>query len=727
MLRFSIPPDDGTVDPRVQEIFESIRANLGLAYTPLIFRALSLNPAVLSSTWDHYRASVLQGRIPTSLKSLIGQAIAYMMGCPAATLNDSSKHIESYTIRGSLNARERQMLDFALQAATEPETLEDADFDALRGIGLWDDEIFELTATAGIYMNLVNFGLSVGLGIAAKTPGATRKVDSELQRLSRDELLAMAEQFTSNEPSVSARLSTVVETGLALMAAPSFSEIFQTLGDQAKWVVDFDQISLSLLEGENATYRLHTLIADCSDLTCEPTISPFIRFNATEGLPGSAMTTGRPILTSDLARHSQASPQIELPLTGIGMRSAMILPLRIGERTFGTLNFISRRSDAYQSDDLWIGQALALQLSAALDAARLLAQIDDERSTLSAIIQSTVDGLLMVNSSGTVILANPAIQAILNLSPAQIIGSSLDQAITQPALLHLFEQTVGDLNMQRHTAEITLSDRRIFEVSIDPVLTHFGETIGYMALLHDVTTLKSLSQLKSDFVSNVSHDLKTPITTLMLSAGMFDRVGPLNDMQKSLLTRVNNAADRMLSLVTDLLDLTKIEAGINLNLAPCDLSQAVSEVIESQRPLAEAKQQTIVMKVEPDLSSVLGDTERLKQVIANFVSNAIKYTPDNGQITVAASRALDQVQVTVSDTGYGIPAKDLPNIFDKFYRVEAEHTRKTEGTGLGLAITRSIIDQHGGHVWVESQPGQGSTFGFRLKAQPELVLMPLAS
>ncbi len=496
------PSDDQSGDPRVRSTFDDIRTQLGFGYTPLIFRALSSNPLVLRSTWEHYKAVVLEGRIPPALKLLIGQAIAYLMGCPPAAVNDRADPTESATIRGTLNTRERQMLDFAVQTATEPQTLEEGDFDALRRAGLWDDEIFELTATAGIYLNLVNFGLSAGLGNSAKMSLRRTATFASV----RDD----TPPSTSNELTVSARLSSVVEIGLALMATPTFSEIFQVLSDQAKWVIDFDQVSLSLLEEGGSSYRLHTLIADCSDISCEPAISPFIHFGATEGLPGAALAADRPILTADLARHPQASPQLEIPLTQAGLRSELILPLRIADHTFGTLNFLSKRADKYQSDDLRVGRVLALQLSAALDAARLYSQIDEERSTLIAVIQSEVDGVLMINEASQIIVVNPALHTIFGIDPGTVAGLALADALPNASLSTLFERAVEE--GQIHTAELVLPDGRVFETNIDPVMTPYGAMVGYVAILHDVTTLKSLSQLKSEFVATVSHDLKTPIT-----------------------------------------------------------------------------------------------------------------------------------------------------------------------------------------------------------------------
>ncbi|MEP7286702.1 MAG: ATP-binding protein, partial [Chloroflexota bacterium] len=427
---------------------------------------------------------------------------------------------------------------------------------------------------------------------------------------------------------------------------------------------------------------------------------------------GVALSVDRAIITADLALHPQASPRLELALAQEGFRSEMVLPLRIADHRFGTLNFISKRSDTYQADDLRIGLVLALQLSTALEAARLYAQIDEERSMLVAILQSTTDGVLVVNSALNVAVANPPVAELLGIDLDSLLGAELAAVVTNAKLIELFEQVLQGSAVR--DAELSLSEDRTFHLNITPVTSNFGEVLGYVAVFHDVTTLKSLDQMKTDFVATVSHDLKNPISIIKLSAAVLSKSAPLNAKQAETLDRIERASDRMLSLINDLLDLGRIEAGMGLLSLPCDLKQIAQEVIDEQNSLVEAKHLAFEFVAPDVLPAVNGDAPRLKQVIANFVSNAIKYTPDNGQVTLALQHVNASVELTITDSGYGIAAKDLPYIFDKFYRVYAEHTKQIEGTGLGLAITRSIIEQHRGQVWVTSQLGQGSTFGFRL-------------
>jgi two-component system NtrC family sensor kinase len=271
-------------------------------------------------------------------------------------------------------------------------------------------------------------------------------------------------------------------------------------------------------------------------------------------------------------------------------------------------------------------------------------------------------------------------------------------------------QQVIDLFEQRHTeefvwrADITLPDNRVLQGQ----LSHLPG-VGYGAVLRDITRLKELDRIKSEFVAIVSHDLRTPLTTIRGYVSLLPRVGPLNDQQQDFVLRVERSMDSIVDLISDLLDIGKIEAGVDWEMTAVPLHEVVREVAERLRPNAELHHQTLSVNVS-DLSPVLGSQRRLEQVAANLISNAIKYTPDHGRIGVALHEDDGFLVLQVSDTGIGISLEDQRHIFDKFYRVESEATEKISGTGLGLSIVKAIIKKHSGRVWVHSELGKGSIF-----------------
>jgi signal transduction histidine kinase len=287
-----------------------------------------------------------------------------------------------------------------------------------------------------------------------------------------------------------------------------------------------------------------------------------------------------------------------------------------------------------------------------------------------------------------------------------LVGRPLADKVQNPTLLTLFAE---------HTqmAEIALADGRTAQAVAAQVITEFGEFVGWTAVLRDISLLKELEQMKNDFVATVSHDLKNPINAISLAAEILDKTGPLNPKQTELQGRILQVAQYMNELITDLLDLGKIQAGLDLRLAPFDLVVLMQDVLFSLEALAERNQQEITLQL-PEQLTITADQHRLKQVLLNLVGNAIKYTPAQGKIDITATIDGEQVMVAIRDTGIGIPTQDLPYIFDKFYRVKNEDTKLIKGTGLGLAIVQSIVEAHHGRVWVDSSPGKGSTFTFSL-------------
>jgi len=239
---------------------------------------------------------------------------------------------------------------------------------------------------------------------------------------------------------------------------------------------------------------------------------------------------------------------------------------------------------------------------------------------------------------------------------------------------------------------------------------------------------QQLGQMKNEFVSTVSHELRTPLTSIK---GYVDLIldgeaGPINDTQREFLGIVKENSDRLVDLINELLDISRIESGrVHFKVQPLDMAERIAGAVDTFGAVASSSNHPITVHIEPTLPRVAGDPDRIGQVLINFVGNAIKYSPDGGEVSVSAATDGDMVRVSVSDHGVGIAAEDIPRLFSKFYRVDNKLTRSIGGTGLGLSIVRSIITLLGGEVGVESTPGEGSTFWFTLpQATAELVRTP---
>ena len=388
--------------------------------------------------------------------------------------------------------------------------------------------------------------------------------------------------------------------------------------------------------------------------------------------------------------------------TSVLVKAFLGVPLTVGDKVIGVLTVDNQLSPrAFGKHDVHLLTTLADAAAIAIENARLFAAADHERAKLDTILREMQDVVIVTDDNLHVLLVNVAARQVLQLDDA-VIGQPLPKAINVQQLIDLFEQRHSAEFVWR--AEITLPDGRVLQGQLSPL-----PGVGYGAVLRDITRLKELDRIKNEFVSIVSHDLRTPLTTIRGYVSLSPRVGPLTDMQHDFVTRVERSMDNIVDLIADLLDIGKIEAGVDWEMTPVLLHEVMREVADRLRPNAEMHLQSFRLST-PELSPVLGNRRRLEQVAANLIGNAIKYTPDHGRIDVSLYEDDGFLVLRVSDTGIGISLEDQRRIFDKFYRVESEATERISGTGLGLSIVKAIIKKHSGRVWVESELGSGSTF-----------------
>ncbi len=280
-------------------------------------------------------------------------------------------------------------------------------------------------------------------------------------------------------------------------------------------------------------------------------------------------------------------------------------------------------------------------------------------------------------------------------------GKPIRDIIQHPDILEIFGDEKHQLPSQR---EIILDDGRVFNAQITPI-----QKIGLAVTMQDITHLKELDRIKSEFVSTVSHDLRSPLTAILGYVELIDRVGPVNDTQREFIHRVQASVSNITSLINDLLDLGRIEAGFDALKEIVPIGPIIRFAVDSLRARYDEKDQQVLLEISDNLPTVLGNPVRLRQMVGNLVSNAIIYTQIGGKIIVRAKAQDDQFIFQVIDNGPGIPPGEQPYIFDKFYRA-SNVSSETPGTGLGLAIVKSIVENHMGRIWVESTLGQGAIF-----------------
>lgn len=388
-------------------------------------------------------------------------------------------------------------------------------------------------------------------------------------------------------------------------------------------------------------------------------------------------------------------------------RSAVAVPFLPRERVLGVMVLSDPEPYRFDDEDLSLLSQLGQQAAICLENAELYIAASSERRKLAAILEGTTDGVVAIDQEGKVILVNPAAEQAFGVQGKEVVGRPLVEAISHPELIALFEQ--ARKRGEAVLGELTTGDGRVRNANLSPI-----PEVGWVAILHDVTYLKELDRVKSEFVATVSHDLRSPLTKLQGYADLIAEEPCLGPQQREAVRRIQATVGEMTELVNDLLELGRIEAGIGMEMSPCRLEEIVLETADSYLLQAQQAGLTLRTEIEGGLGPVRGNAARLRQVVANLLDNAIKYTPAGGSVNVRLARQDGDLVVTVADTGIGISPQDQEQLFQKFYRVRSPQTAHVPGTGLGLAIARSIVEQHGGRIWVRSTPGQGSVFGFAL-------------
>jgi two-component system phosphate regulon sensor histidine kinase PhoR len=396
-----------------------------------------------------------------------------------------------------------------------------------------------------------------------------------------------------------------------------------------------------------------------------------------------------------------------LPGDELSTRSAMAVPLLHRGQLNGLLTLMHSEPNTFTQEHLDLVSAIAGQAATAVENARLFTHVREERAVLQALINGVREPIIVTDAQSRVRYTNPAARA-LDEALEQAVGQPVEATIPSERLNRLFRRLLDSGQPQRD--EISWPDGRIFDANLVLV-----PGVGSVAVLHDVTHFKELDRMKSDFVAAVSHDLKSPLTVIYGYVELLQNALPdLNELVRQSLEEIRLSATRMQNLVVTLLDLAQIESGLDQAAEPCQMSETILDVLNGYRLQAQEKNIALHIVVADDLPMIMGQPVRLGQAVSNLVGNAIKYTPPGGKVTVLAQVSAHKLVVQVNDTGPGISSAKQTGLFGKFYKVSARETRDQEGHGLGLAIVKSVVEAHGGRVWVESKVGEGSTFAFSL-------------
>lgn len=505
------------------------------------------------------------------------------------------------------------------------------------------------------------------------------------------------------------------------------------LNEIMRWVdTELNVEACSLLVLDQRTQTLHFEVArgPKGDLTKDFTL------RLGEGIVGIVAQSGKPLIINnardDPRRHQDIPKAINYDLEKV-----LCVPMTYQGEVVGVLEAMNKRDNSdFTEYDAQLLTVIAQEASLFLENARLygvlqqrvdfanaelrqaMRELEREKAKVETLVEEMADGVLATDMAGRIVLVNSAAREMLGLSRHRLEGEAVTRIVAEERLTSLFQRTLsaeGGVAMEE--IDLAGDGSRVVRATVALIEDQAGERVGKCAVLTDITHFKQLDQMKNDLISFVSHELKTPLTTLGLYADMLQmqleggNVAELVDAAVAMDRQVK----RMTHMVEDFLNVSRIEAGRPLDMqleVVADVVELINEVITIESGVT--TEHSFYQDFPQELPKLWADRGKLLEIFINLVNNAIKYSPDGGEITVGAQVVDRAVQFSVRDTGIGISPEEQAVLFQRFQRVNRDSSRRIRGTGLGLFVCKSLVEAHGGMIWLESQSGVGSTFYFTI-------------
>ncbi len=504
------------------------------------------------------------------------------------------------------------------------------------------------------------------------------------------------------------QLQVLSEIGREMTSTLNLEGALQSAMRHAQSLVQAETVILFLMDEKRE--RLVLKASGGSDLRIKDVAIPL-----EEGIAGWVTRNRASLIVNDVTSDPHYTSAVD-GQTGMLTTSVVCVPLEEHDQVLGVIEAINHPVGNFTDTDAQMLSAVASWAAIALDKARLFRRVAEERRRLEATLVETADAVVLTDPAGKIILVNKAAARAFDIEPDKTVGLGADRIFDGNPLGELLVSEDVTLPM---TLEITTPRDRVLYASVSEV-----SEVGRVAVMQDITPLKQIDRMRSQLLGTAAHDLKNPLNAIRLGADLLHDA-PLNDQQRKALHMMQRATDSMTTLITSLLETIRVESTTTLEVEPCLIQDLVRSSIEELRPLSEARSQEIICELPEEPLLVMGVPPRLNSVMTNLLSNAVKFTDPGGRISVEFEWDDDQVIVRVSDDGPGICDEELPLVFDHFFRGRAvvrDPSNPVEGTGLGLALAKTVVEQHGGKIWVESTEGKGSTFSFSLPREKDVTI-----
>lgn len=565
------------------------------------------------------------------------------------------------------------------------------------------------------------------LGIA-KDVTEQKKLEKQLQNYTEN-LEQIVERRTAE---LDAQRQTAENRALELdkinklsQSISSTIELEEVLSIGARWVVDLlhvTQARLFLIKEHTEEleslykYDIMTLQGDLNYVSAPLSRYPdFIR----------AIQTGKPVIIEDV-EQSTMTPEVKKVFEKQGVRSIIYLPLMSKDGAIGIMMLLQiGEVRDFSAEEITLAETVASQLAVALKNAQLFRHVSEEKGRIEALVNSSGDGILMMDKKFQIILSNVVVNRLLQIEAEKFRDKTLvDFVDAQKDNLKEFD-TVKEHIYRMMTApeqqlihEVTLiSPPKVLKIIGNPVRAEEKEVIGHMMVLHDITQEKQLEQMREDFISMIVHDLKNPLAGVIGFSEIMlgkSRKQSLTEFEHHL-TNILHQANTMHDMVNNILEVHKMEDGsMEIEKEIADFDDIIVNAIRQVDMSARQKDIEIRTDVPEDFPTIFVDQGKIVRLFANILSNAVKYTPEGGIITIHTKIQQDTILTSISDTGQGIPPEYLDKIFDRFSQVNRKQQGKAASVGLGLYFCKLVIEAHGGKIWAESDYGKGSTFYFTL-------------
>lgn len=387
-----------------------------------------------------------------------------------------------------------------------------------------------------------------------------------------------------------------------------------------------------------------------------------------------------------------------------GVRAQMAVPVTREDKVVAVVTLESKKLDGFNDEHLEFVKKLSTRAATAIDNARLFTETEHERGKLTQILRNIADIVMVIGTDNRFVLVNQSAIAAFRLYADQsYVGRNFFEVIDHNQLRETYRRAAG--LQESVIEELELTNSRIYHTHISR-----HDDIGWIIVMQDITPFKEMDRLKSELIATVSHDLKQPLSVMRGYLDLLQMSNNFDERSITFVDMIDKSIRNMRNLIDDLLDLARIESGLELAFESIRLKDVLKECIEENLPRALNKNMTLVDEIPDNLPTIRGEAARLRQIFTNLISNAVKYTPPDGEIRINAEKRSATVRVQIKDNGLGISPEDQARIFDRFYRVRRPETDSIDGTGLGLAIVKKLVEAHQGKIGLESELGEGSVF-----------------